>query len=108
MMSLGTVNSTCLPKTQPAGAGEIEGGRRTLYQSSFGSSGSFSSLSRRLRGEVWSAAPALGASSLSAFSRDLGRGTRFQPTISNLAPLSSFIRMLSLLFLSGENLMLVL
>ena len=43
MMSLGTVSSTCLPKTHPAGAGDVEEGSRTLYQSSFTSSGSFCS-----------------------------------------------------------------
>src|SRR2546423_14001384 len=96
-MSLGTVSSTCFPKTQPAGAGEIDEGRRTLYQSSFGSSGSFgSSFSLfRLDGPR-SPAPAFGASSLSVVSSDFGFGARLHPPMSERAPLFRFIMALLL------------
>src|SRR2546423_6792015 len=104
MMSLGTINSTCLPKTHPAGAGDVEGCRRTLYQSSFVSSGSFgASLSLLLLPVFGCTLPAFGASSLSVVSCDLGFGTRFHPTISKVEPLSSLIMMLSVLLRSGER-----
>src|SRR5919112_2938401 len=108
MMSLGTVSSTCLPKTQPAGAGETEDGSRTLYQSSSVSSGSFSTSFFPRLGAPGCDVPALGTSSLSVASCDFGRGTRFQPMMSKREPVSSLKRMLSVPARSGEKRMLVL
>src|SRR5712691_5094667 len=103
MISLGTVSSTCLPKIQPSGAGEIDGDRRTLYQSSVvsWSSGFSSSLCAALL-FVDVALPGLGAVSLSLDS-DPCLGTRFQPRISKLDPLSSRIIMFSLFPRSGVS-----
>src|SRR5438309_9837893 len=101
MISLGTINSTCLPKIHPSGAGEIAGDKRTLYQGSVVScsSGFSSSLSAFLL--LLLALPALGAVSLSLDSPPFCFGTRFQLIISKLDPLSSRIMMVSLLLLSG-------
>src|SRR2546430_12853115 len=103
MISLGTVSSTCLPKIHPSGAGEIAGDSRTLYQSSVVScsSGFSSSLSAFLL--LLLALPALGAVSLSLDSAPFCFGTRFQPIISKLDPLSSRIMIFSLLLRSGVN-----
>src|SRR6266567_628116 len=101
MMSLGTVSSTCLPKIHPSGAGEIDGDSRTLYHSSVVSwSSAFSSSDSDFL-LLLEAVPGLGAVSLSLNSAPLNLGTRFQPMISKLDPLSSRIMMFSLLVRSG-------
>src|SRR5216683_3263347 len=104
MISLGTVSSTCFPKIQPSGAGEIDGDNRTLYQSSVVScsSGFSSSLCAPLFVPEL-ALPAFGAMSLSVVSAPFSLGTRFHPIISKLEPLSSRIMMFSLLPRSGVS-----